>query len=98
VHSTTGAHSCFPQSGRIRLRVPFFGYIQSEAEGLGKQKRTIIINGLKNKLFLFFFCLDTKETKNQGRKDYTPFLPNNITDLLCYCSFSSSSLLLDSKQ
>jgi len=44
--------------------------------------------------FAFFF-LDKKKAKNQGRKDYIPFLPCSYVQQLYYCGFNISSLLLD---
>jgi hypothetical protein len=38
--------------------------------------------------FLLFFCLDTKEPKNQGRNDGGPFLPYSYARLLYYCSIN----------
>ena len=48
-------------------------------------------------LYLFFFFLIKKRNKkNQGRKDYIPFLPGSYVQRLYYCRFNIISLLLNS--
>jgi len=65
--------------------------------------------GFSGSLFFvasFFFFLIKKRNlptgrqakKNQGRKDYTSFLPGSYVQRLYYCDFNICSLLLNSKR
>ena len=38
--------------------------------------------------FFFFFLIKKRNKKNQGRKDYIPFLPYSYVQRLYYCEFS----------
>ena len=93
MHSTTDEQSCFPKSGCIRFRVPFFVSFLGKQKRKKKQQAAIIcFTAICQKLsFLLLFCLDAKKKQKKSRQTRRPpaVLPcqrHGTTSLLIHSS------------